>query len=606
MKPRAAIMTWACDSLSIMFSWLAAYGLRYGVFSIPAEVQDIGFALLLLVYPIQSFTLYSLGLYRGLWQFTSIPDLIRIGKAVFFSALLTVLLAFFMTRMEGVPRSVIVIDALLLGLFLAATRLAVRLSKDHRNRDLRTKQRVLIIGAGQSAEALVRDLKRDHGQGLWPVVIIDEALESGKELQGVRVVNNIERIPFLVQAFDVELILIALPKASASHMQRILSLCQATQKPVRITPSLTDVVAGRVAVDLLREVSIEDLLGRAPVPIDWQKIETMLSHHTVLVTGAGGSIGSELCRQVLRLKPKTLIAIDHCEYNLFKIAQEFHTEKDVEIKTVLADIKDLVFMQALLSAEKPEIIFHAAAYKHVPILEPQIREAVLNNILGTYYLAEAAIEAGVKKFILVSSDKAVNPKNVMGASKRAAELIGQAFNALNKTQFVAVRFGNVLGSTGSVVPIFKAQLAKGGPLTVTHEKMTRYFMTIPEASSLILQATHMGRGGEIFVLDMGEPVSIQFLAEQMIRLAGKVPGKDIGIEYVGLRPGEKLFEELFHESEDLKKTEHGKILQALLKGLSKTELDGYITRFKQACENMDGLALSTLLQQLVPEWERDE
>ena len=465
--------------------------------------------------------------------------------------------------------------------------------------------RVLVVGAGKSGEGLVRDLLRQTDRLYSPVAFVDDKLKKQRqEIQGIRVVGCCMDIPRIVQEYRVELIMIATPSARASDMRRILDYCEGTGCPVRTLPGLSSLVSGHVSVDALRAVALEDLLGRDPVSLDWEGIRSAIKEKVVLVTGGGGSIGSELCRQIARLEPNRLVVVEHCEFNLFNLEQEFlRTYPNVIFTPHLIDVCDKPAMQHVFEKYSLHLVFHAAAYKHVPLLEHQPREAVRNNVLGTQVLAELALAHQVEKFILVSTDKAVNPTNIMGATKRASEIICQSLNGRARTQFITVRFGNVLGSAGSVVPIFKAQLEKGGPITVTHPDITRFFMTIPEACQLILQALILGKGGEIFVLDMGDPIKIRFLAEQMVRLAGKKLGEDIEIVYTGLRPGEKLSEELFHAGEVLGLTAHEKITQASARTFDLDTLSTVLTQIQKAIFECNHDSIIQSLRLLVPELE---
>ncbi len=411
-------------------------------------------------------------------------------------------------------------------------------------------------------------------------------------------------IPDVVMRFDIDMILIAMPSANASLMRRIAAICEKTKKPVRTLPSTNDLVTGAVSIKNLRAISLADLLGRDPVSLDWQAIKGVIANKSVLISGGGGSIGSELCRQVIQLQPSHLTIVDNSEYNLFHLQQEFANKflsSRTKVHFYLMDLCDKTAINHLFKQYRPQVVFHAAAYKHVPLLEPQIRAATRNNVVGSYYLAEAASTYGVEKFVMVSTDKAVNPTNVMGATKRIAELVCQYFNQKQGTRFVIVRFGNVLGSRGSVVETFQQQLELGGPLTVTHPDVTRYFMTIQEASQLIMQALSIGKGGELFVLDMGEPIKIRYMAEQMIRLAGK-RGEDIQIDYIGLRPGEKLYEELFHEREKLKSTSHEKILRAEPRSINDYALEKNLIAIQHAIEECNEQKLFLLIKALVPEF----
>jgi len=505
-------------------------------------------------------------------------------------------------KLHGLPRSIIPLYMILLTGMLSSSRFALRLLRDLLiQQSAPDTQRVLIIGAGSAGEGLVRDMLRTNTYK--PIALVDDkASKQGQEIHGIRVVGRCGDIPAVVRKHSIELIIFAIPSASSNSLRNIMSICEKLQLPVHTLPALQQIVAGQVSVDLLRKVSLDDLLGREPVVIDWTSINSALHNKTILISGAGGSIGAEVCRQVCALMPKKLIAIEHSEFNLFNLEQDLLVKfPQLELHKYLIDVRDAVAIDQIMSLHQPEIIFHAAAYKHVPMLQTQIREAVANNILGTKTLAQAAVKWHAQRFILVSTDKAVNPENIMGASKRAAEILCQSLNDQGSTKFTTVRFGNVLGSAGSVVPIFKQQIDNGGPVTVTHPEITRYFMTIPEAAQLILQAMAIGKGGEIFVLDMGEPIKIRSLAEHMINLAGKRLGVDIEIKYTDLRPGEKLYEELFYEKEELEATDHNKILRALPKQYNWPDLLHTLDRLQVACNTYDLPELNLLLRDLVPE-----
>jgi FlaA1/EpsC-like NDP-sugar epimerase len=393
-----------------------------------------------------------------------------------------------------------------------------------------------------------------------------------------------------------------MPSATGEEMRKLVQYCDEAGVPFQTVPSVDALVTGKVAINVLRDVSIEDILGRDPVSLDWDEIHHRLSEKTILVTGAGGSIGSELCRQVAALKPTNLVLLENSEFNLYALEMELRKRfPELKLTHCLGDVRDLVRVNQVFSSYRPDVVFHAAAYKHVPMLEDQVREAVKNNVLGTRTVALAADQYGASAFVLISTDKAVNPANVMGATKRIAEIFCQNLDTRSQTKFITVRFGNVLDSAGSVVPLFRRQIREGGPLTVTHADIERYFMTIPEAAQLILQASVLGRGGEIFVLDMGSPVPIKFLAEQMIRLSGKVPYQDIDIVITGLRPGEKLYEELFHDMERLERTAHAKIMLAHHRKVDWEVLSRAFDELQVCCEKPDTGRLLDLLTGLVPE-----
>lgn len=590
------------DLLMIPVAWLGAYWIRFDIDQIPSEHLWAPFRNLPVVFVVQGTILWYFGLYRGVWRFASMPDLLRILKAVIAGVVLSVIALFLLQKLKYIPRSIFVLDALLLVLLLGGPRFIYRWIKDHRLYGLEVKN-VLIIGAGRAGEMLVRDLLRDPQHSYRPVGFVDDdKAKQGKDIHGVRVAGGSDDIPVLAETLGVGLILIALSSAAPRHMQRVVELCEATGLPFRMLPHMQDLVTGQVSINDLREVKIDDLLGRDSVSLDWMAITHGVQGNTILVTGGGGSIGSELCRQVARLKPAHLVIFEQSEFNLYSIELELRrTFSGLRLTAILGDIYDTVAVEQMLRAHRPAVILHAAAYKHVPMLEHQLRVAVKNNVLGTRNLASFADRYGCSTFVMISTDKAVNPANIMGMTKRVAEIYCQNLSIRSTTHFITVRFGNVLGSTGSVIPLFQKQISAGGPVTVTHPEITRYFMTIPEAAQLILQAGTMGKGGEIFVLDMGEPVKISYLAEQLIRLSGKKPGEDIEIVYTGLRPGEKLYEELFHESEKLAGTTHPKILLANSRSMDFAQLEQALDKLALACGTDDERQIYRLLSELVPE-----
>ncbi|HEY6941225.1 nucleoside-diphosphate sugar epimerase/dehydratase, partial [Dokdonella sp.] len=548
IHPRLAVV--AHDMFMVWLAWTAVSMMRWSLAPNPSPVALLG-PEVWIVLAAQGAIFWWTGLYKGLWRFASLPDLWNIAKAAVLGALAIAMALAIYNRLETVPRTVLVVYPLVLALLLGAPRLLYRYWKDSRL-DFVSRapsQRVLVLGAGKAGEALVRDLRRENRYAAVGFLDDDPQLR-GSRVHGIPVLGSLGQLPELARETAAEMLVIAMPAANKAQMRRAVDLCEATGLPFRTVPRLEDVVAGRSSFNELKEVAIEDLLGREPVRLDWTAIRTRLAGRRVLVTGGGGSIGSELCRQVARLGVESLSVLDQSEYNLYVIEQELrHEHPDLLLNARLGDCGDAKACERVFAEARPEVVFHAAAYKHVPLLQGQVREAFRNNVLGTRTVAEAADRHGTDSFVLISTDKAVNPTSVMGACKRVAELFCQNFAQHSRTRFITVRFGNVLDSAGSVVPRFREQIRAGGPVTVTHPEITRYFMTIPEACQLILQAAVLGQGGEIFALDMGEPVKIRDLAEQMIRLAGKHEGSDIAIVYTGLRPGEKLFEELFHPQE---------------------------------------------------------
>ncbi|KTC84050.1 nucleoside-diphosphate sugar epimerase [Legionella brunensis] len=594
----------AFDALAIPAAWYFAYWLRYNLQPFPRDLTSSYSLLSLLTLAlIQIGCYYYFKVYRGLWRFSSLNDVAKIIKATACATVLSMLVLYFTPLLQHIPRSVLPLYDMTLILLLCGGRLILRSYWDWQEKGYSIEcKRVLIIGAGRAGESLVRDLKRT--QSYFPVGFVDDNVgKRGLEVHGVRVLGTTRDLVDLVAECKIDLIFIAIPSARSAAMRRIVTHCENCKVPFRTLPSIPALAAGRVEVNALRDVNIEDLLGRDQVQLEWEKIASGIKDKRILVTGGGGSIGSELCRQIMLLQPSKLLVVDNSEFNLYKIELELTKRfPDVPLELGLISVTDITAVDFLFHQFKPQIVFHAAAYKHVPMLEEQVRVAVQNNVIGTQVIAEASVAVGVEKFILISTDKAVNPTNVMGTTKRVAEIYCQNLNERVDTQFITVRFGNVLGSAGSVVPLFQKQLQAGGPITVTHPDIQRYFMTIPEACQLILQAMANGHGGEIFVLDMGEPIKISYLAEQMIRLAGKEPGKDIAIEYTGLRPGEKLFEELFHPSEQLAQTEHEKLFKAKFRHLEWTELTQTIRLLNMACTMHNNAELYILLKSLVPEF----
>lgn len=595
----------AFDISAIPIAWYCAYWLRYNMQPFPSHLTTT-FSLLslLTLMTIQILSYYYFKVYRGLWHFSSLNDVGKIIKATLCATVIAIPLLYLATLLQHIPRSVFPLYALILITLLCSARLVMRSLWERSNQEgkLTAAQRVLIIGAGQAGEGLVRDLKRSPSY--LPVGLIDDnPSKRGMEVHGVRVLGSTRDLAELAVQYRIDLIFIAIPSARSALMRRIVEHCEACAIPFRTLPSISALAAGRIEVNALRDVSIEDLLGRDQVQLQWGRIAAMIKHKRVVVTGGGGSIGSELCRQIMALRPSKLLIIENSEFNLYKIEAELRSKfPEIALELGLASITDKVAIDFYFHQFRPQIVFHAAAYKHVPMLEGQVRAAVQNNVLGTQSVAEASVALGAEKFILISTDKAVNPTNVMGATKRVAEIYCQNLDRLVDTQFITVRFGNVLNSAGSVVPLFQKQLQAGGPLTVTHPEIQRYFMTIPESCQLILQAMTSGQGGEIFVLDMGEPIKISYLAEQMIRLAGKEPGKEVAIEYIGLRPGEKLYEELFHDSEQLVPTEHEKLFKARFRQLEWNELIEALDLLDSACARHDNEELYLLLKNLVPEF----
>ncbi|MCB2183178.1 MAG: polysaccharide biosynthesis protein [Desulfobulbaceae bacterium] len=596
----------AHDLFWVPLGLLTAYWLRYNLQEIPPPFF-IGFIkLTCLSLPVYGAMFWFFGLYRGIWRFASLPDLIRIVKSVTLGSLTVTLAGMVFFRMEGVPRSVLLLAPLLLVVGLSYPRLCYRWFKDHALR-LRKKEgvRTLIAGAGHAGELLLRDLI--HRQEYLPLALVDDDRKKhNRDILGVRVYGSLGDIPDIVRLLEIDLVLLAIPSASRETVKRVIAQCVKSGVKCKTLPSIHELSGNQVEAAQLRPLTLKDLLGREAVEIDHHGIAGFLKGKSVLITGGGGSIGSELCRQVAELEPSQLVIFDHGEFNLYEIDTEIRSSfPDAKVVTVLGDVKNSERVDWVFKKFAPEVVFHAAAYKHVPMLELNPAEGVQNNVQGTQVVADAADRYHVDRFVLVSTDKAVNPTNVMGTTKRIAEIYCQNLNSRSETNFITTRFGNVLGSAGSVVPLFEKQIKAGGPVTVTHREIKRYFMTIPEAVSLILQAGSMGKeqGGGIFVLDMGEPVLIKDLAEEMIRLSGFVPDVDIKVVYTGLRPGEKLFEEIFHENENLQGTTHPKLQLASTRKCDWDWLTHVLDDLNKAATSRDVKLLIKHLREVVPEYQ---
>ena len=546
------------DVAAAAVAWLAAFWLRFNL-DIPEQFFDTAVRSLVWVVPLNAALFLAFGLYRGIWRFASIPDLKRILATVGVSAV-AVPTALFMLQ-TAVPRSVLIISPILLAAIMCGSRLAYRAWKEHRLDVLAGAQQepVLVLGAEDAAVNLIKELARSPQ---WRVVGVfdDDPAKIGRQLTGVNVLGRLADVPEWASRLNVSQAIIAMPEASHTERRRVVQICQTAGLKVMTVPSFDDLVSGRVTVSQIRHVELDDLLGRDPVKLDTAGLREWLRGRVVMVTGAGGSIGAELCRQIARFEPRQLVLLELNEFALYTIEQELAGRfPAVSIVPAVGDVKDPARVASLLAAHRPSVVFHAAAYKHVPLMESENAwQAVLNNVLGTEVLGRAALAHGVEKFIFISTDKAVNPTSVMGASKRLAEMVCQSLHRPTRTRFVMVRFGNVLGSTGSVIPKFREQISKGGPVTVTHPQITRYFMSIPEAVQLVMQSGLMGRGSEIFVLDMGEPVKISDLARDLIKLSG-FSEDEIKIVYTGLRPGEKLYEEPLAADENTLPTPHPKL-----------------------------------------------
>ena len=540
---------------------------------------------------------YIFGLYHRLWRYASISELLAITAAVTVSSVVILIVSMMTGR--TFPRSIYIISWFLNILFIGASRMCIRVITYLRCTEGQVQQRVLIVGAGDTGYLTARELLLHGNCGKKLVGFIDDdRLKQDQRLLGVKVLGGRKDLKKIVEKMQVDEIIVATPSLTGERLRALIHDCRQTGCRVKMVPALHELINGKPTMEQLREVNLEDLLRREPVKLDLDKVAGYLRGKRVLITGAGGSIGSELCRQVARLGPESLFLLGKGENSIYEIDQELREKyPDLHIQPIIADVRDRRRIRDIFWRTRPEVVFHAAAHKHVPLMELQPEEAVYNNIFGTKVVAEAALMVKTEIFIMISTDKAINPTSVMGATKRVAEQVIQSLNGMGRTKFAAVRFGNVLGSRGSVVPLFKKQIAAGGPVTVTHPEMKRYFMTIPEAVQLVLQAGSMATGGEVFVLDMGEPVKIYDMACALIELSGLRPHTDVEIRFTGLRPGEKLFEELLTAEEGTTATTHQKIFIANLQAVDARKLEDGLNRLLKA---RDSFEIRKILGELVP------
>jgi FlaA1/EpsC-like NDP-sugar epimerase len=612
------------DALLIFLSLYVAHQLRFD-FNIPPDHVRLFYWMIPLVLIVKLSCFYFFDLYRGMWRYTSLTDLFNIIKAISFSNLLIIAIILFSPyRFLGFPRSVFIIDWCLSILFISGFRLFIRFFYEFKTIEksksvdfkswltiIKKKSsgstKLLIIGAGDCGEKIFREI-RDNSKLKYNIVgfLDDDPAKQGMKIHGVPVLSYITDIQSAARRVKADEALIAIPSANSREMRSIVNLCEQSGITFKTIPGMGELINGRVTVNEIRDVAYGDLLGRDIIELEEDRIGACLKGKRVLVTGAGGSIGSELCRQIGRFGPESILLFERAESPLYAIELRLKQRfKDVNVIPILADVQDRAQIEKAFVRHHPEIVFHAAAYKHVPMLELQPWKAIDNNVVGTQNIVDVSVKYNVARFVFVSTDKAVRPANVMGASKRLAEMMVQSQSGCDgsQTRFMIVRFGNVVGSVGSVVPLFKQQIENGGPVTVTHPEVTRFFMTIPEACQLILQAGAMGTGGEIFILDMGTPIKIDDMARDLIRLSGFEPDIDIKIEYIGLRPGEKLYEELITEGENIVPTRHAKIM--VLKGIecNLAMLNGKVNELVILARDQNGAALKAMLKNILPEYK---
>lgn len=609
LKPKL-LLIFATDILLIAASLAASFLLRFDLF-IPEPYRPLFINSLIFCLIIKPLIFVLMQLYRPIWNYASLHEAFLVFKGVTIASIITIAAIMAWGAFKSVPRSIFILDWMLLFLMVLGSRIQIRVLKRFlRSREKRGEslERAIIIGAGEAGSILLKKIKDTQDIAHEIIGFIDDdERKKGRRLHGVPVLGTTRQIRAIGKKYGVRTAIIAMPSARRDAMRRIVNACEQADFRFKMMPDIKDIITGKVTFSQLKEVEIEDLLGRDQVRLNEEKIDRYLAGKRILVTGAGGSIGSELCRQIASYSPSRLVLFDNGETALYQIEKELKSRyPDIPLVVKVGDMRNQTCVEEAFKENAPSVVFHAAAYKHVPMMECNPVEAAHNNIYGTKILADASAKFGVRNFVMISTDKAVNPTNVMGATKRAAERYVQAFSRKSKTKFTTVRFGNVLGSNGSVLPLFNEQIKNGGPITITHPEVIRYFMTIPEASQLVLQAGCMGNGGEIFLLDMGEPVRIVHLAEQLIRLSGLEPYKDIELVFTGLRPGEKLYEELLIHGENVKETEFQKI--KVLDSI-ETDLEHVSMEFREMFRciekyNRNGVLLS--LKRLVPEYKQDK
>lgn len=583
---RKQIILLLCDIILIQIALFGSFILRFEGKLPPNFLAVYGpLVLPILIFKIGTFLATSV--YKKIWRYANVNEIIALIQGITIGSILLIGYVFFFRL--SFPRSIILIDWMLTLILIGGLRFILKVRKEYqgRNRMNTGTKKVLIVGAGDAGEIVLREFMKHPELNTQIIGFVDDDPSKKKlEIHGVKVLDNRYQIPSLVSRYSIDEVVIAIPSASGREIREIHQLCLKANVDVRILPGVYALIDGKISLKQIREVQVEDLLGREPVKVDMEEIAAYLTDKTILISGGAGSIGSELCRQVAKFNPKRLIIFDICENDVYDIDLELKEMfKNLDITPIIGSIREINKLRQVFQEYHPNVVFHAAAHKHVPLMEYNPAEAIKNNIFGTQNIARIADAFGVERFVMISTDKAVNPTNIMGATKRVAEMIIQDIAKRSNTKFVAVRFGNVLGSRGSVIPLFKKQILKGGPITVTHPDITRFFMTIPEASQLVIQAGAFGKGGEVFVLDMGNPVKIVDLAKDLIELSGLKVGEDIEIQITGLRPGEKLYEELLTAKEGTVTTKHSRIMIAKMDDFNPRLLHDVLEQMKQMIDN---------------------
>lgn len=602
------------DILIVNFTTLFALYLRFD-WNIPSIHIRFYYSMIVPMCILIIVTNSIFDLYSSLWKYAGVEEMVATVKSVTLFSLGNFIIEFlFLHKTLGyelyrMPFSIMIISWMLNVVIIGGSRFIFRIVNSMEisvNNNICEQRNALVIGAGDAGNLLIKELKKHSEVQGYPVAVIDDdESKIGKKISGVPIIGGRHEIPSAIEKYNIQEIIMAIPTIDISDKKEIFDICKKFNVRIKTIPGIYEIVDGKVNISKIRDINIEDLLGRDPIVLDMQGIDKYIKNKVVLVTGGGGSIGSELCRQVAKFKPKKIIILDIYENNAYDLQMEFNlTYPNLDKEVVITSVRDKNKLEQVFGRFKPDVVFHAAAHKHVPLMEANPSEVIKNNILGTLNVAECADKFSVERFVMISTDKAVNPTNIMGASKRVCEMIIQAINNKSKTEFVAVRFGNVLGSNGSVIPLFKREIANGGPVTVTHPEINRFFMTIPEAAQLVIQAGSIAKGGEIFVLDMGKPVKIVDLAKDLIRLSGLEPDKDIKIKFTGLRPGEKLYEELLMDSEELDKTVHNKIFVGKIQNFDFDELKKNIYELRDIANSGEDEEIFQAVSKLVPTYKR--